>query len=240
MTNPPSVLSNLYIIVPVKPFSQAKSRLAPILRKPLRAILARLLLTRTLDTIVASGKGTGKGEGEKWKVDCIVISRDLLALNLAQSKGIVALLESGHDLNSALAEARAWTMQNGADAIMVLPADLPLLTPADIHAMIGPADAPPCAVIAPDRCGHGTNALLLRPPDALHFAFGPYSFDEYCAQAETSNVRLHIYDSPTITFDVDTTEDWEILRARLSAHGVLATRANASRSPQQQGLSAYR
>lgn len=207
MTNPQSLLSHLHIIIPVKPFSQAKSRLAPALRKPLRAILARALLARLLDTLQVPIT--------QYLFQVIVISRDLLALDLGRSKGATVLMESGYDLNSALAQARDWAMHNGADAVMALPADLPLVTPNDIRAMLELADESPCAVIAPDRCGHGTNALLLRPPDALHFAFGPSSFDEHCAQAETSNVRLRIYDAPTITLDVDTAQDWEILRARL-------------------------
>ncbi len=202
---------NLQIIIPVKPFVHAKSRLAPMLRKPVRAILARALLARTLD-ILNVERSTFNVERGTWNVQCLVISRDLMALALARSKGATVLLESGYDLNSALAQARAWAMQNGADAVLALPADLPLLTLQDIRAMMELADEPPCAVIAPDRHGHGTNVLLLRPPDALHFAFGPHSFDEHCAQAETSNVRLRVYRSPTVAFDLDTPGDWKMLR----------------------------
>lgn len=203
-----SEILNLKLIIPVKPFRQAKSRLAPAVRKPVRATLARALLTRTLDTLNV--------ERGKRNVECIVISRDLMALNLARCKGATALLESGYDLNSALVEARNWAMQNGADAILALPADLPLLTLDDVKAMIELAREPACAVIAPDRSERGTNALLLRPPDALHFAFGSGSFDEHCAQAETSNVRLHVYRSPTIAFDLDTPKDWGALRTSYS------------------------
>jgi 2-phospho-L-lactate guanylyltransferase len=199
----------LCVIVPVKPFAQAKSRLSPLLRRPLRATLARTLLAHTLDVVKAGSWKLDASRGS-WKV--VVVSRDLMALNLARNKGAETILESGHDLNTALAEARTWATRVGAEAVLVLPADLPLLAVGDIQAIIEQAPAPPCAVIAPDRRQCGTNALLLCPPDALHFAFGPGSFDEYCAQAETSNVRLSVYHSPALAFDLDTPEDWELIR----------------------------
>jgi len=194
----------IYIIIPVKPFAQAKTRLAPVLRKPLRATLARALLTRTLD--IANAKL------ETWNLKPLVISRDLMALDIARSKGAAAMLENGHDLNSALNEARQWAMQNGAGAILVLPADLPMLTTHDVEAMIELACEPACVVIAPDRHERGTNALLLHPPDALHFAFGPRSFDEHRALAKASTLKLHVYRSPTIAFDLDTPDDLKALR----------------------------
>ncbi|MBN1888722.1 MAG: 2-phospho-L-lactate guanylyltransferase [Thermoflexales bacterium] len=193
------------MIVPVKPFAQAKSRLSPLLRRPLRATLARALLAHTLDVLV---------EMKLKSPISIVISRDVMALDIARKKGLATILEDGCDLNTALAEARAWAVQAGAEAVLVLPADLPLLAAGDVQAMIEQVADPPCIVIAPDRRQRGTNALLLRPPDALHFAFGAGSFDEHCAQAETSNVRLSIYRSPALAFDLDTPQDWAALNLR--------------------------
>ena len=104
-------------------------------------------------------------------------------------------------------------MARGARAVLVLPADLPLLTSGDIMAMLDLAHEPRCVVIAPDARGEGTNALMLRPPDALNFAFGPQSFYEHCAQAETSQLALHIYRSPTVALDLDTPADWKQVAA---------------------------
>jgi 2-phospho-L-lactate guanylyltransferase len=183
------------VIIPVKPFRRAKSRLSPVMSRPIRAAIARALLSRTLDVLASCDL-----------ITCL-ISRDMTALDMARRRGIVALAESESGLNAALNQAREWATSRRAPAILVLPADLPLLTPNDITAMCDLAREPRSVVIAPDLRGEGTNALLLRPPDALHFVFGPQSFFEHCAQAETSQVALEIYRSPTVAFDLDTPAD---------------------------------
>ena len=76
-----------------------------------------------------------------------------------------------------LGEARADVIAGGAEAILVLPIDLPFVTPEAIdggrRAARSPADR--VVVLVTDRHGTGTNALALRPPDVIDFAFGPGS-----------------------------------------------------------------
>jgi 2-phospho-L-lactate guanylyltransferase len=191
------LIFDICTIIPVKPFRRAKSRLSPVMSKPIRAATARSLLSRTLDTLASCDL----------QLATCVISRDMTALDLAQRQNAVALAESESGLNAALNQAREWAVSHGAQAILVLPADLPLLTPNDIMALVNLSCEPRSVVIAPDTRGEGTNALLLRPPDALHFAFGQQSFYEHCAQAETSPLVLHVYRSPTVAFDLDTPAD---------------------------------
>ncbi len=193
----------MFAILPVKPFRRAKSRLSPIASKPIRAALARSLLARTLNVLAEA------------KLQVCVVSRDVTALDMARRRGAWALAESESGLNAALNQARGWALAHGADGILVIPADLPLLLPSDIAALLGLAREERCAVIAPDGRGDGTNALLLRPPNTLNFAFGPYSFHEHCAQVETSPLALHIYHSRTVAFDLDTPADLKHL-ARLT------------------------
>jgi len=68
----------------------------------------------------------------------------------------------------------------------------------------------PALVIAPCRHGTGTNALLLRPPDLIPFAFGPDSFAAHCAAACAAGVEPIIYRADNIAFDLDTPEDWRL------------------------------
>jgi len=199
-------------VIPVKPFRRAKSRLSPVMSKPIRAALARSLLSRTLDILASC-------DSRFARLATCVVSRDMTALDLARRQGATALAESESGLNAALNQAREWAMARGAQAVLVLPADLPRLTSGDIMAMLDLAREPCCVIIAPDARGEGTNALLLRPPDALNFAFGPQSFYEHCAQAETSQLPLHIYRSPTVALDLDTPADWKRVAA-LDARGL--------------------
>jgi 2-phospho-L-lactate/phosphoenolpyruvate guanylyltransferase len=169
--------------------------------KPIRAALARALLARTLNVLASCNL----------HLATCVVSRDMTALDIARRQGAAALAENESGLNAALNQAREWALARGAQVMLVLPADLPLLTSADIAIMLNLACEHRSVVIAPDARGEGTNALLLRPPDTLHFAFGPQSFYEHCAQAETCPLALHIYHSPTVALDLDTPADWKQL-----------------------------
>lgn len=191
-------MEETYVIVPVKPFRRAKSRLSPVLSRQVRAALARALLARTLGVVAAC----------KRPLKPVVVSRDITALDLARQRGATAILESESGLNPALDQARAWAVAHGAQALLILPADLPLLSVDDLAVLLDTAGRGPGVVIAPDERGEGTNALLVRPPEILSFAYGPQSFGEHCAQAETWQVPLHVVRLPGLALDLDTPGDW--------------------------------
>ena len=98
-------------------------------------------------------------------------------------------------------------LAHGAEAVLALHADLPHLHPADLVAMIGLLPPLPAAVLAPDHTGSGTNALLIAPPDALPFLFGPGSFARHIAAAEACGLPYAIAHVPGIAGDVDTPDD---------------------------------
>src|ERR671933_71284 len=63
------------------------------------------------------------------------------------------------------------------------------------------------AVISPDAAGRGTNALLLRPPDALPFLFGANSFENHLDAAREREVQVQVCERTRLAFDIDTAED---------------------------------
>jgi 2-phospho-L-lactate guanylyltransferase len=90
--------------------------------------------------------------------------------------------------------------------------DLPLITPVDLDALFAQAAEERCIVIAPDRHEDGTNVLLVRPPQAIHFAYGAASFNAHRAQAIERGLSVHEYRSPTVAFDIDVPGDLELYR----------------------------
>jgi 2-phospho-L-lactate guanylyltransferase len=96
--------------------------------------------------------------------------------------------------------------------VLVLPADLPLITREDIIALLDRAVRPPVVVIAPDRHGKGTNALLMCPPGIIEFDFGENSFQRHCERAKAAGARLEVVDLPTLGLDLDLPEDLELVR----------------------------
>ena len=195
--------SPTYAIIPVKPLARAKSRLARALKAPTRAALVRSIFSRTLDVIAQVQRIDG----------VIVVSRDLTILELARQRHATALAESESGLNSAITQAAQWAQQHAARSVMIVPVDLPLITSADLDAVIDRAGEERCIVIAPDRHEEGTNVLLVSPPDAIQFAYGASSFNVHRAQAIERGLRVHEYRSPTTAFDIDVPDDLELYRA---------------------------
>ncbi|MBA2700833.1 MAG: 2-phospho-L-lactate guanylyltransferase, partial [Chloroflexi bacterium] len=105
-----------------------------------------------------------------------------------------------------LREARADALAGGADAIVILPIDLPRIDAAAVLAVVEPLLEGPVVVLVPDRHGLGTNALGLRPPAIIDPAFGPDSRRRHQASALTAGARLIELDGPLL-FDLDTPDD---------------------------------
>ena len=190
-----------WAVLPAKPFDEAKSRLDSVLSAGERHDLARGLLLQSLDALQASEA-----------IDHIlVVSSDPVVLTLAAEHGAETLQETRAGLNQALVQARRHAMQLGARSLLVLASDLPLLAATDIDAIFAAGDAG--VVIAPDRRHQGTNALLLRPPDAIEFAFGESSFQRHLELALAAGADAQEIALPGLAFDVDLAEDWQDLAA---------------------------
>lgn len=142
-----------------------------------------------------------------------VVSPDRLVLQKAQEKGASILLQRGEGLNPALEEGRRWAVERGASELLVLPADLPLLIAEDVRSVIDCEKGEPAVAISPDASHTGTNALLLRPPDAIPFAYGPDSFEIHQRAARERNVEISVVEQTHLSFDLDTREDFAHFRA---------------------------
>jgi 2-phospho-L-lactate guanylyltransferase len=190
-----------WAVLPAKPFEEAKSRLDAVLSAAERHDLARGLLVHSLEALR----------------DCdaidqvLAVSADPEVLLLAEEHGAVRLQENRAGLNQALVQARRHAVEHGALSLLVLASDLPLVSAADIDALFAAGDAG--VVIAPDRRRQGTNALLLRPPEVIPFAFGEDSFARHLDLAAAAGVVAIEVALPGLAFDVDLSEDWHDLRA---------------------------
>lgn len=193
----------LWAIVPVKPLRRGKSRLAGTLNEDERTELNRALLQHTLETL-----------SELKEVDgVLVVSRDPNALTIARNHGARTVQEDGQpELNTALKRATIVAQVYATRGVLVLPADLPLVTHEDIQALIQRATEPPVVVIAPDRHKKGTNALLISPPGLIEYDFGENSFERHCELIKKAGARLEVVDLPTLGLDLDVPEDFEIIK----------------------------
>ena len=193
----------LWAIVPVKPLRRGKSRLAGALSEDERTELNRTLLQHTLKTL---------SELRELE-EVLVISRDPQALTLARNYGARTVREDGQpELNTALKRATVIAQVYATRGVLVLPADLPLISREDILALIERAIDPPVVVIAPDRHEKGTNALLISPSGLIEYDFGENSFQRHCELVRKSGARLEVLNLPTLGLDLDLPEDLELVR----------------------------
>ena len=192
----------IWAIVPVKPLRRGKSRLAGTLSEDERTHLNQLLLEHTLKTL------TDLKEIEQ----ILVVSRDPAALSLAREHGARTVREAGSPkLNTALKRATVVAQLYATRGVLVLPADLPLITREDIMTLVERAKKPPVVVIAPDRHEEGTNALLICPAGLIEYDFGPGSFQRHCERARQAGARLEVVTLPSLGLDLDLPEDLDMV-----------------------------
>ena len=193
----------LWAIVPVKPLRRGKSRLAGALSEDERTELNRALLQNTLKTFA------DLREVE----EVLVISRDPQALAIARHHGARTVREDGQpELNTALKRATVIAQVYATRGVLILPADLPLVTREDVLTLIERVGDPPAVVIAPDRHGTGTNALLISPAGLIEYDFGENSFQRHCQRTREAGARLEIVNLPSLGLDLDLPEDLELVR----------------------------
>lgn len=210
----------LWAIIPVKPLRLGKSRLSGILSVGERAQLTSRILSHTLQIL----------RTQHLIFRTLVVSRDPAVLKVGRKYGASTYKETDRQgLNMALTRACHITAAQRAEAVLILPADLPLITAQDVEMMIS-AIAPSTQAsanggytypersmaICTDHNRDGTNALTLCPPIGFTLQFGPNSFRRHLDEADRLAMTQRIVHAPGIKFDLDTEEDWNTYQSLLS------------------------
>jgi len=188
-----------WALVPVKTRGLCKSRLAGRLAAESRLILVRSMLERALAALRDSRY-----------VDRIAVvspERDTVPAD------ILVLSDPGGGLNPALEAGRAELLQLGATELVVLPADLPFVTAAEIDRLVDSGRRGGFA-LATDAAGTGTNALYVRPPVPFRFQFGPGSRFLHMDEAARVGLAGELLHVGGLEFDVDGPSDLGELLAR--------------------------
>lgn len=191
-------------IVPVGAIEGAKSRLGAVLDAEERRDLALRLADGTIGAAVAT-----PGIDET-----LVVTPDDEVRELALRAGARPLRQRSGGLNDGLRQARDEAIAAGATAVLVLPIDIPGVTPERLAEVVALAEGEDGSLVAivPDRHGRGTNALLLAPPGVIEFCFGGDSKHAHMGAARAAGARVEVLDGP-LTLDIDTPEDLLIAQA---------------------------
>lgn len=188
----------IWAIIPVKPLNRAKSRLADVLEPDQRRFLAETMLRHVLETVRAVPQVMGT----------LVISRDTKVLSIAREYDARTVQESGApELNTALLRATKVVASWGCNATLVLPADLPLIAPEDVTSIVNLGRSVMTVVISTDQSEDGTNALFMRPPGLIPYAFGPGSYARHVQLAREAGAEVIVYRSDRLSLDIDLPAD---------------------------------
>ncbi len=188
-------MSRLGVVVPVKG-RDYKTRLAGVLEAGERAVLSRLLLADLLRTLTRAGL-IGR---------TFVVSSSEGMLGLAKRSGARTVRE-GKDSGVNAAVKLAVRSVKGFDEFMILPADLPLLTPADIMKAFSLRGAGMDVVLSPSASFNGTNLLVIPRSSGLRLSYDRDSFWNHLRSAAEKGLRVGVYTSRGVLLDVDTESD---------------------------------
>jgi 2-phospho-L-lactate guanylyltransferase len=179
-------------LIAIKERSRCKTRLSEAL-----APLARSELVRSMLAAVLAAADVAQTVRQ-----IIVVSPERDSV----SADIPVLVDTGECLNSALTQAHRVLREFGTGQVVILSADLPTITAADIDALVRAGRSGGCA-LAPDTAGTGTNALCLVSAQPFRFRFGPDSRRLHLQEAQLMGLRPQLVRLPGLEFDVDTPTD---------------------------------
>ena len=192
------------LLIPFKTLSTAKQRLAGALGAEKRSQLAEAMLCDVLDAAA----------GVAGRIDVAVVSGDARPQQIAKSRGFIVIEDDRNESETAAIEmATNWAMQHAYDTSVVVPADIPLMTSAELHRVL---DAAPDegAVFVPAYDRRGSNCILRRPAAIIPLRFGNDSFVPHCDAMKRTGKQLIILEMPGIGLDVDNPHELDLLVQR--------------------------
>ena len=191
------------VILPIKRFAHAKTRVVETIGPPGRAAVLRAMLA---DVLVALDRSrevervilvTGEGRAEKIAMERA--KRSKTPLEVLQEP-----TDHGHSEAATLGIVRAKAL--GSTCTALLPGDCPLLEPAELDSALS-SFAEGTVGVASDHHGTGTNGLFLSPADAIGPAFGPGSCERHLDRARRAGYEAQLLDIPSLALDLDTPDD---------------------------------
>ncbi|MEE1155911.1 MAG: 2-phospho-L-lactate guanylyltransferase [Methanobrevibacter sp.] len=185
-------MDDIYAIIPVSKFKNAKTRLSPFLTEEERENLLKAMLHDVTDTL------------KKYVDKIFIISRDEDVLSYAEKLNLGTILEDENsNLNKALKQAMKYC-KGKARKIIIVPSDVPLIGKTNVQMLID-ASKSLDFIIVPSK-GGGTNMIIMKPM-AIHTRFEGFSYKEHVQVAERKKLNPQVHDSFFMALDVNTAED---------------------------------
>lgn len=191
------------VLLPVKDPERSKQRLAGLLSPRERTRLVWAML----EDVGAAVRGC------RFADRVVVVARDPDVASYAAGNGWEVFREAEQVSESRSVDwASRRLEEQGAEAVLRLPVDVPLVQSRDLDALLEPAAMGPAAVLVPSHDGSGTNALLRSPPLIFPSRFGADSMQEHLREARLRGVQVLVREMPRLAPDLDLASDLERFR----------------------------
>jgi 2-phospho-L-lactate guanylyltransferase len=186
-----------WVVVLIKDFDSAKQRLRPALGTKSRRALARRNARLAVSAAFAGDR-------------VLVVAGSEEVAEITGAWGADVLLEPREEgQNTAAERGIKRAVDAGAGSVLLLSSDLPLVTTRSVRELLESAARhnAPVAVAVPAIGRGGTNALYLRPPDAIGMHFGGDSLAKFQEDAEARGVEFVVHHSDPMALDLDEPSD---------------------------------
>ena len=198
-------------VIPVKQLANAKQRLAGLLNEAERRALFTAMVEDVLGAVSACD-AVGEIMLVTDDVDMAALARDFGARTRPEPEtpGLTqAVMASGRQL-----------AEEGVDAMLFLPGDVPLVTPEELDIVMAAACLEtPVFMIVPASDLGGSNCVLVSPPDCMTFGFGEDSFRRHLDIARELGLAPQVARLPGLGLDIDTPEDLRTLLLQSAERG---------------------
>ena len=185
-------MDDIYAIIPINTFENAKSRLSPFLTPEERKNLLKAMLE---DVTVVLKKYVDK---------VVIISRDEEVLSFGEKLNLTTIKENENsNLNKGIEQAMDYCKLK-AKKVVIMPSDVPLLGKTNVKMLIDSSKQIKF-IIVPSK-GGGTNMIIMKPK-AIKMKFGEFSYQKHVNLAEKKKLNPIVHDSFFMALDVNTTED---------------------------------
>lgn len=215
-----------FAVITIKRFDAAKQRLAGAIDENLRRRLAESMFGDVLEAI----------GGARLIDGVVVVTGEGRAAEMARAAGAEVVTDpedAGHSAAASMGIARA--VELGADRVILLPGDCPLLDPLELDRLLTGMPSPWVAVV-PDRHGSGTNAIVIAPPLAIEPSFGEGSFERHMDLARSAGVPASREPLPTLGLDLDTPADIVALTREVESMRAAGRPGRATRTAETLGI----
>ena len=168
------------VIIPVKTFSKAKTRLN--IQQTCKEEICSIMLQEVLKTISNCNLVS----------KIVIVSKDETALKIGRPFNAIEIFDDESGVNNAINLADEYLSDKNFDCSVIFPQDIPIMTSTDIETLLGFIKSTNSVIIVPSRQFNGTNALVRCPSGLMQtkYDLGSYTHQIDAARTKTNNISI--------------------------------------------------